>query len=259
MDRAEGRAWLGRLGVGREARDTEIGDHRPSVRGEQDVAGLHVAVDDPAEVRHTERPGDVEPDAHRLHRSEPTAALEPRREVLAVDEVHHEVWLVLVSTRVEAGHDVRVPQDRRRERLAPESVGEVGVTADVGTEQLHGDRTFESKVHRLVDRRHAAPADDPAELVAVADDPRFAWIGHGRTIAESASVGFGLVSSPDTCRDRGDPPDRDHRRVPGGRLLQRDDPRVEPRVADDRRLADPRRGDADRLAAGAADRGPDGG
>ena len=47
-------------------------------------------------------------------RGQPTAALESSREVLSVDEVHHEVWLVLVGTRVEAGHDVRVPQDRGR-------------------------------------------------------------------------------------------------------------------------------------------------
>jgi hypothetical protein len=37
-----------------------------------------------------------------------------------------------------------------------------------------------------VDGRHPAATDDPAKLVAVADDPRLARIRHGGTLAETA-------------------------------------------------------------------------
>ena len=72
------------------------------------------------------------------------------------------------------------------ERLTSEPIREVGVGRSLGSEQLDGDATLQPEIHRLVDRRHPAPPDDPAELVAVADDPRLAGIRHGGTLAETA-------------------------------------------------------------------------
>ena len=69
VDRAEGRARDGALGVGGEPGDPEVGDHRPPVAREQDVAGLDVAMDDPADVGDAQRTGDVEPDPRGVRRA----------------------------------------------------------------------------------------------------------------------------------------------------------------------------------------------
>ena len=119
-------------------------------------------------------------------RSESAATLQPSGQILALDQVHDKVGLPFVRARVQAGDDVRMSEDRRGECLAPETIGEIGIGRRLGAEQLDGDGTLQPEVHRLVDRRHPAPADDPAQLVAVADDPRLARIGHGGTLAETA-------------------------------------------------------------------------
>ena len=139
MDRAEGRSRDGSLGIGGEPGDPEVGDHRPSVAGQQDVARLDVAMDDAADVGDAQRPGDIEPDPRGLGRREAAHASEARGEVLALDELHDEVRLAVVRAGLQAGHDVRVAQDGRGERLAPEAHRDVGVLDDLATEELDGD------------------------------------------------------------------------------------------------------------------------
>ena len=127
VDRAERRARDGALGVGGQPGDPEVGDHRPAVAGEQDVAGLHVAMDDPADVGDAERAGDVEADPGGLGRFEAAGPPQPRGEVLAFDELHDQERLAVVGAGLEAGDDVRVAEDGRGERLAPEAHRDVGV------------------------------------------------------------------------------------------------------------------------------------
>jgi hypothetical protein len=143
-------------------------------------------MDDPADMRDAEGASHIEPDPGGMRRRESAAAFQPRREVLSVDQVHDQVRLAIVGACVEAGDDIRMPEDRRRERLTSEPIREVGVGRSLGSKQLDGDGTLQPEIHRLVDRRHPAPPDDPAELVAVADDPRLAGIRHGGTLAETA-------------------------------------------------------------------------
>ena len=83
---------------------------------------------------------------------------QPRGEVLALDELHDEVRLAVVGAGLEAGDDVRVAEDGRRERLAPEAHRDVGVRDDLGAQQLDRDRPVEPRVDRPMDRRHPADA-----------------------------------------------------------------------------------------------------
>ena len=101
MDGPERRAGQGRLRVGRQPRDPEVGDHRPAVGGEQDVARLDVAMDDAAHV------GDAKsaratssPMRAACHGASRPLRRSRRGEVLAFDERHHEEGLVAVGAGV---------------------------------------------------------------------------------------------------------------------------------------------------------------
>jgi hypothetical protein len=197
MDRAERRARDRAFGVGRQAGDAEVGDHRPAVAREQDVAGLDVAMHDPADVCDTERTSDVEADASRLLRRQSTRPAESSGQVLAFDELHDQEWLSVISAGLETCHDVRVAQDCGRQCLAPEPHRDVGVGDDLAAEQLDRNSPVEPGVDRAMDGGHPTDADDLAQPVALADQPalvrrgrrRVALVGHAPKIAEVPETG----------------------------------------------------------------------
>ena len=153
-------------------------------------------MDDPSDVRHPQGTGDVESDPSCLPRREPPAAPESGREVLPFDEGHDEVGLVAVGAGIKTGDDVRVTKDGRGERLAPESVGQVAVSGDLGSQDLDRDLALEADVGRAMDRRHPATTDDRPEPVSTTEERlggrrpgrlgRLGRRGHAATIAETA-------------------------------------------------------------------------
>ena len=197
VDRAEGRARDRALGVGRQPGDPEVGDHRPAVAREQDVARLDVAMDDPADVRHAQRASDVEPDPGRLRRTQPTQPPESGRQVLTLDELHDQERLAVVGAGLETGHDVRVAQHRGGQRLAAEAHRDIGIGDDLATEQLDRHGAVELGVGGAMDRRHPADPDDLGEPIPLADQPALvrrgrrglAWVGHAPKIAEVPEIG----------------------------------------------------------------------
>ena len=71
--------------------DAEVDQHGPAVGGEQDVAGLEVAVHDPGLVGHLQRLGDLGDDRHDLVGGQPWALPQPAAQRLALDELHGDV------------------------------------------------------------------------------------------------------------------------------------------------------------------------
>ena len=132
----------------------------------------------PADVRDAQRAGDVEPDAGGLRRAQPTEPPQPGRQVLALDELHDEERLAVVGAGLEAGDDVRVAQDGRGQRLAPEAHRDVGVGDDLAAQQLDRHGPVELGVDRAMDRRHAADPDDLGQPIPLADKP--ALVRRGR-------------------------------------------------------------------------------
>ena len=151
---------------------------RPS-RDSRMLPGLHVAMDDAANVGDAERARDVEADPSDIAGRQPSAAPQSRREVLALDQLHDEIRLAVVRAGLQAGDDVPVAQDRRREGLAPEAHRDVGVRDDLAAEQLDRHEPPEPGVERAMDGRHPAGADDLGQAVPAVDDP--ARVGRVRT------------------------------------------------------------------------------
>ena len=102
-----------------------------AVRRQLDVRGLEVAVDDALLVGFLERLGDLPRDRERLVDGD-RPALQPRREVLALDELHHQEVgpsPVLERRGLEAVEvrDVRVVERGEQLRLALEAREPLGV------------------------------------------------------------------------------------------------------------------------------------
>ena len=197
MDGPERGPRNGPLGIGRQPGDPEVGDHRPPVAREQDVAGLHVAMDDPADMRDAERAGDVKGDPGRFAGRKAADPPQARSEVLALDQLHDQERLSVIGAGLETGNDVRVAEDGGRQRFAPETHRDVGVLDDLATEELHRDRATEFRVERPMDRRHPADADDLGKQVAFRDQPPdvrggcggVARLGHAATIVQVRRIG----------------------------------------------------------------------
>ena len=156
-------------------------------------------MDDPAHVRDTECPRDVEPDPRHVVRGERPGPVQAGGEVLALDEVHDQERTGGVRARVHARDDVLVAQDGGRQGLTPKSIRQVAVGADLGSEQLERDIAAEAGVVGAIDRRHPASPDDLAQPVAVRDEPlavrnRFGSLGHAaddRPVGPNGSPGRG--------------------------------------------------------------------
>ena len=169
--RVEGRR-LGRL-VG----EAEV--HEPAaVRGEEEVRGLHVAVDDAGIVQRGEPLEEVEGEVERLAgRQGP--AVQARRERLAGQELHDDERLAVVLSDLVDRAQVRVAHPRRRARLAQEAPPRRVVRA---LQHLQRDLAPQLLVLGEVHPAHAALADEADD--AVAPDPAAEWRrGRGGPVA----------------------------------------------------------------------------
>jgi hypothetical protein len=132
VDRAERRAGQRHLRLGDRPGDPEVGHLHPAVAVDHDVAGLHVAVDDPPLVSGLQGPRRLRGDPGGLPRRQGAGPLDDRGEVLAVDELHDDERAGGVLAVVEDRDDVRVVQRRGGLGLVPEARAEVGVPAVLG-------------------------------------------------------------------------------------------------------------------------------
>ena len=123
--------------------DTEVGDLRTSVRVDQHVARLDVAVHESVRVRARKRRTDVDREAGRLGHGQTTEPADAPPERLALDELEDDVRHALVVPGVDHGHDALVVQPRRRARLAPEALELVRIGGDAQVHQLERDAALE--------------------------------------------------------------------------------------------------------------------
>ncbi len=170
MDRAEGRARQGHLGLGDRAGDPEVDHLDLAVAADQHVARLDVAMDDAAGMGGGQRTSDGGGDAGGLARWERAVAPKDRREVLAVDVLHDDVRTGRVLPVVVDRDDVRVAQGRGVLGLLAEPGREVRVAQVLGSQHLDRDLASELRIDRAVDGRHATLAEQLHEPIAPAKD-----------------------------------------------------------------------------------------
>ena len=143
----------------------EVRDERAAVaRADQDVPGLHVAVEDPACVRRVERARDLREDLERAARLQPVLRRQERAQVGAVDVLEREVEQpVGLAAAVDPGH-VRVVDGRRVARLADEALAHARVAGELRPEDLERDRPARRRLGE-VHRRHPALREEGGDAV----------------------------------------------------------------------------------------------
>jgi len=175
-----------RRGLHHELRHAEV-EHLHDVahragRLEEDVPRLHVAMDDPRAVRRRETRKELDADERRARRLDATGGLEHVLERRAFEHLHHEERrLTRVVLEVGDLHEVRMPERRRRLRLAPEPHEQLLARREILADGLQRDAQPERDLRRLVDLAHAPAADRLDDLVAarrIADEGTRAQ--HGR-------------------------------------------------------------------------------
>ena len=111
----------------------------PRARGDQDVGGLDVAVDEPAPVRRAQRVGDLGDDRDRAGGLEPPLLGQQRPQVGALDVAHGEVERPALDAGVEDLDDVRMVERRGEPALALEARAEHPVAGQARRQQLERD------------------------------------------------------------------------------------------------------------------------
>ena len=147
--------------------DAEIRDVHVAVGVDEDVRGLHVAMDDAAVVGDLERLRGLRRDPQRLAQWQRSPVAQQCLDRRAVDEAHHDEIQARgrIDTDVEDRHDPIVVERRGMLCLAPEATDEVGVLGVGRSQDLDGDVAVEKSVMGAVDHGHPAVTNSFEDLV----------------------------------------------------------------------------------------------
>ncbi|OFV85940.1 MAG: hypothetical protein A2V74_00535 [Acidobacteria bacterium RBG_16_70_10] len=134
--------------------EAEIEDLGP-VRGEEDIRGLEVPVDEAARMQGLERGERLERQLHRLRQGQRSAP-QPLRERLALEQLHRDEEAPFVLADLVELADVGVVDAGGDAGLAPEAPGHPLVGA--GSDRLYGERPSQTLVPGREDDAHPALA-----------------------------------------------------------------------------------------------------
>ena len=119
-------------------------------------------------VRIAERGEELLHDAHHRPKRNARAAVKAARELLALHEIHDDVWRALVLAVIEDGDDVRMRKLAGRMRFALEPRAHLGKLLgrkNFGAQHLQRHAPLDHRVERLVDDAHRAAADLAAQFI----------------------------------------------------------------------------------------------
>ncbi|SFI51336.1 hypothetical protein SAMN05216561_109142 [Nocardioides psychrotolerans] len=181
--RADHQAGLGELVVGQAAGDAEVGDLGDVVVGDQDVAGLDVAMHHPERVRRGQPVGDLGADPRSPDGVHGPLGGGDLRQGAAGDIFHHQPQVLPLLHRVVDRDDVAVVERGGGAGLA-HCAGQVRqrLTGQV-SDALDRHLATEPLVVGQPDAAHPSPADLTVEAVATgersAGGVRGAWVHQG--------------------------------------------------------------------------------
>ncbi len=155
-------AAAGRRLVEREA---EVDEHGNAAGREDDIGGLHVAVNRELGMRVSERVGDGGDNRHSLL-PRGRVVFQPVRQILAVEIVGDDEDLAVLRADVVHRHDSRVAQPGKPPRLLQQTVGLGGRSLGAAAKDLDRDRPVELAVVTQIDRSKAALSQHLPHLVA---------------------------------------------------------------------------------------------
>ena len=176
-------------------RHAEVGQERAvrrraRIRREQDVARLHVAMDQPGGMGGIERRGRLRDQGDGAVRFQSRLRSKEPLEIGALDVPHRDVQDAVGLAGVVDRDDVRMVEAGGDLGLADEALPERVVIGELGTEDLQRDLAAQSDVLGQVDDRHPSAADHPDHAMPreLASLPR---IGHAQstgveTVSENA-------------------------------------------------------------------------
>ena len=141
----------------------------PVARHDEDVLRVHVAVNDPLQVRGGQRGAELIGDVDDARERQRTGAGQDLPQRFALEVLHHQVSrAVRQRVEVDDGHDRRMPQARGDLRFAHEAGQRLGMIAHAGMEKLHGVAVGQAFVGGLVDLSHPAASDAAHDSVRAA-------------------------------------------------------------------------------------------
>ena len=158
------RLALERAGRVHRFRQPEVEHLHRAVGADLDVRGLQIAMDDALLVRGFERLGDLLRDRQRFVEWN-RAARDALRQVLALDEFHHQGGDVRRFLEAVDRRDVRMVEGREDFGFALKAREAIGIAGHRGGQHLDRDRPLQIRVGRAIDLAHAAGADLRGDFV----------------------------------------------------------------------------------------------
>ena len=154
--------------------DAEVGQLHATFGRDEDVARLHVPVDQARLVRMVERGGHGPPDDQGLVHREAAGLIEQVAERPTRDQLHHHGGATVAVDGVVDAHDVGVVEPGRGHRLSPEALDHDGVVGQRRLQELDRDLTIEDRVGGHPHLAHAAVSQSPIEAVPLGEKR---WLG----------------------------------------------------------------------------------
>ena len=148
-----------------KSRDAEVGKLQHPFLGQQQIAGLDVAMDHAAVVGVPQCPGDGDAELGHLPPLKRAAAANLLFQAAAGHEFHRIEDLLLLLAKAEDLHDVRMIELSQRLDLGLETLAEIGLLGHFGGQQFDGGRLARGVIDAHVDRAHAAAADSADDSV----------------------------------------------------------------------------------------------
>ncbi len=152
-----------------DAGDPEVRDLDLSIGADQDISGLHIAMDDALAVSVVECIGHLPQNVEQIRQRRRIAAREQLLQRKALDKLHRQVPMALVLAELVDGDDTGVGKSAGGGGFPAETRAGVGLLLGAGefvrADHLYGDGTANGVIVALKHDAHRPPAEFPGDFI----------------------------------------------------------------------------------------------